>query len=106
MAFQESVRGADGDVEEVVPAQGFCVRLDEFGAGIPIDFRKTNTEGKMNLTKANYEYSPVRNLAGKIMEEVQRAGLLFAPMNSPHEAMAVILEEYTEYQLEVFKHNT
>ena len=27
-------------------------------------------------------------------------------MNSPHEAMAVILEEYTEYQLEVFKHNT
>lgn len=60
----------------------------------------------MNLTKANYEYSPVRNLAGEIMEEVHRAGLLFAPMNSPREAMAVILEEYTEYQLEVFKHNT
>ena len=60
----------------------------------------------MNLTKANYEYFSVRNLAGDIMEEVQRAGLLFAPMNSPHEAMAVILEEYQEYQLEVFKHNT
>ena len=35
-----------------------------------------------------------------------RRDVLFAPMNSPHEAMAVILEEYTEYQLEVFKHNT
>ena len=60
----------------------------------------------MNLTKANYEYFSVRNLAGEIMEEVQRAGLLFAPMNSPHEAAFVIEEEWEEYRQEVFKHNT
>ena len=59
----------------------------------------------MNITKANYEYFPVRNLAGEIMEEVQRAGLLFAPMNSPHEANSIIKEEYDEYWDEVKKHN-
>ena len=64
------------------------------------------TEGKMNITKANYEYFPVRNLAGEIMEEVQRSGSLFAPMNSPHEAAFVIEEEWEEYRQEVFKHNT
>ena len=50
MAFQESERGSDGDVEAAVPAQGICVRVDEFGAGIPIDFRKIDTEGEMKYT--------------------------------------------------------
>jgi hypothetical protein len=45
-------------------------------------------------------------LAMEIIGEVERADDAFPPMNSPHEAMAVILEEYTEYQSEVFKHNT
>ena len=54
----------------------------------------------------SYEHLQVNMLFNEVKEEVFRAGTLFAPMNSPHEAMAVILEEYTEYQLEVFKHNT
>ena len=54
----------------------------------------------------SYEHVKVNLLANEIIAEAHRAGTLFAPMNSPHEAMAVILEEYTEYQLEVFKHNT
>lgn len=54
----------------------------------------------------SYEHVTVNLLANEIIAEAHRAGKLFAPMNSPHEAMAVILEEYTEYQLEVFKHNT
>ena len=45
-------------------------------------------------------------LADEVATEVERAVSLFPAINSPHEAMAVILEEYTEYQLEVFKHNT
>ena len=53
-----------------------------------------------------YYNSKIDAIAQEIAEEAARAGTLFAPMNSPHEAMAVILEEYTEYQLEVFKHNT
>ena len=54
----------------------------------------------------SYEHLQVNLLFNEVKDEVFRAGTLFAPMNSPHEAMAVILEEYTEYQLEVFKHNT
>ena len=105
MAFQESERGADGDVEEAIPAQGLCVRVDEFGAGEQIDFRKIDTEGKMIKNVAYYN-SKIDTIAQEVAEEAARACVLFAPMNSPHEAMAVILEEYTEYQLEVFKHNT
>ena len=56
----------------------------------------------MKLTKTEQ----LENIAAEAVEEASRAATLFAPMNSPHEAMAVILEEYTEYQLEVFKHNT
>lgn len=55
---------------------------------------------------ANYEYFPVRNLAGEILDEVHRAGRLFPRMNSPHEAAFVIEEEWEEYRQEVFKHNT
>ena len=54
----------------------------------------------------SYEHGTVNLLANEIIAETHRASTLFAPMNSPHEAMAVILEEYTEYQEEVFKHNT
>ena len=54
----------------------------------------------------SYEHLQVNMLFNEVKDEVFRAGALFPAMNSPHEAMAVILEEYTEYQLEVFKHNT
>ena len=52
-----------------------------------------------------YYNNKIDTIAQEVVEEAALAGALFAPMNSPHEAMAVILEEYTEYQLEVFKHN-
>jgi hypothetical protein len=55
---------------------------------------------------ANYDYATIRNLAGEIMEEAHRAGILFPPMHSPHEAEAVIREEFDEYWDEVKKHNT
>ena len=53
-----------------------------------------------------YYNSKINTIAQEMAEEAARATALFPAMNSPHEAMAVILEEYTEYQLEVFKHNT
>jgi hypothetical protein len=53
-----------------------------------------------------YYNSKIDTIAQEMAEEAARATTLFPAMNSPHEAMAVILEEYTEYQLEVFKHNT
>jgi hypothetical protein len=53
-----------------------------------------------------YYNSKIDTIAQEVAEEAARATTLFPAMNSPHEAMAVILEEYTEYQLEVFKHNT
>ena len=53
-----------------------------------------------------YYNGKIDTIAQEMAEEAARATALFPAMNSPHEAMAVILEEYTEYQLEVFKHNT
>lgn len=55
---------------------------------------------------ANYDYTTARNLAGEIMEETKRAGELFSAMNSPHEALGVIMEEFDEYKDEVYRHNT
>jgi hypothetical protein len=48
----------------------------------------------------------VNLLLNEIGAETHRAGTLFAPMNSPHEAAFVIEEEWEEYRQEVFKHNT
>jgi hypothetical protein len=38
-----------------------------------------------------------------VLTEVQRARSLHAPLNSPHEAYAVILEELDEFKAEVWK---
>jgi hypothetical protein len=54
----------------------------------------------------SYEHVKVNLLLNEIGAEVHRAGTLFAPMNSPHEAAFVIEEEWEEYRQEVFKHNT
>ena len=54
----------------------------------------------------SYEHLKVNLLFNEVKEEVFRAGTLFPPMNSPHEAAFVIEEEWEEYRQEVFKHNT
>ena len=41
----------------------------------------------------------------QILREVTRANGMFPPMNSPHEAEAVIREEFDEYWDEVKAHN-
>src|SRR5580698_11217493 len=105
MAFQEGIGRADSNVEATIPAQGVCVRVDEQRAGVSTDFGKTNTEDKM-INDVAYYNSKIDTIAQEVAEEAARAMTLFPAMNSPHEAMAVILEEYAEYQLEVFKHNT
>ena len=46
------------------------------------------------------------DVALEVAAEASRAGTLFPPMNSPHEAAAVIREEFDEYWDEVKKHNT
>ena len=46
------------------------------------------------------------DVALEVAVEASRAGTLFPPMNSPHEASAVIREEFDEYWDEVKKHNT
>ena len=53
----------------------------------------------------SYEHLQVNLLFNEVKEEVFRAGTLFAPMNSPHEANSIIKEEYDEYWDEVKKHN-
>ena len=47
----------------------------------------------------------INNLTDAIGDEVIRAMQMFPPMNSPHEAEAVIREEFEEYWEEVKKHN-
>ena len=46
------------------------------------------------------------DVALEVAAEASRAGTLFPPMNSPHEAAAVIREEFDEYWDDVKKHNT
>lgn len=46
------------------------------------------------------------DVALEVAVEAFRAGTIFPPMNSPHEAAAVIREEFDEYWDEVKKHNT
>ena len=43
----------------------------------------------------------IRNIVAEVTHEVLRATKMFKPMNSPHEASAVILEEYDEFWDEV-----
>jgi hypothetical protein len=54
---------------------------------------------------ANYSRQRIHNIAGEVAAETYRAGTMFPPMNSPHEAAFVIEEEWEEYRQEVFKHN-
>jgi hypothetical protein len=54
---------------------------------------------------ANYNQFTVEGIALEIAHETQRAGEMFPPMNSPHEAEAVIREEFDEYWDEVKAHN-
>jgi hypothetical protein len=54
---------------------------------------------------ANYNTGTIADLAHEVGNEVLRAGQMFPPMNSPHEAAFVIEEEWEEYRQEVFKHN-
>ena len=44
-------------------------------------------------------------IASQVAEEVIRASKMFDPMNSPHEALGVIEEEWEEYKAEVWKYN-
>lgn len=39
----------------------------------------------------------------RVASEVERASKLFPPFRSPHEGLAIILEEYEELKSEVFK---
>ena len=53
-----------------------------------------------------YYNKAAQEVAEEIVTEASRASALFPPMNSPHEASAVIREEFDEYWDEVKKHNT
>jgi hypothetical protein len=55
---------------------------------------------------ANYTAAKVWDIANEVTLEVIRAGRMFPAMHSPHEAEAVIREEFDEYWDEVKKHNT
>jgi hypothetical protein len=47
----------------------------------------------------------IRTVLDEIRKEVERAIFMFPSMNSPHEAEAVIREEFDEYWEEVKRHN-
>jgi hypothetical protein len=50
--------------------------------------------------------SDVERLAMEIAKEVERARALWPAINTPHEGIAVIREEYLELEEEVFKKQT
>lgn len=45
------------------------------------------------------------HLAEAVRVEAERAASIHGPMNSPHEALGVIREEYKEFEEEVFDFN-
>lgn len=47
----------------------------------------------------------VEQACAEIAAEVKRARGLFSPLHGPHEALAVILEEFEEYKAEVWRFN-
>lgn len=59
----------------------------------------------MNLEYRNSDLM-VAEVLDEVRKEVMRAVTMFKPMNSPHEAEAVIREEFEEYWDEVKAHNT
>jgi len=66
-----------------------------------------NLRGRnLEIKPAEYQHLQVNLLSNEIKADVFRAGKLFPRMNSPHEASAVIREEFDEYWDEVKVHNT
>jgi hypothetical protein len=57
----------------------------------------------VNLTPEKEE--GIWKIAKEVAEEVIRAVGMFNPMNSPHEALGVIEEEWEEYKQEVWNYN-
>ena len=47
----------------------------------------------------------ISTIGAEVMAEVLRATEMFDSMNSPHEALGVIEEEWEEYKAEVWKYN-
>lgn len=47
----------------------------------------------------------IARIVAEVAAEVVRANKMFDPMNSPHEALGVIEEEWEEYKGEVWKYN-
>lgn len=47
----------------------------------------------------------IAKIVAEVAAEVVRATKMFEPMNSPHEALGVIEEEWEEYKGEVWKYN-
>jgi hypothetical protein len=58
---------------------------------------------KTRLTAAKEE--GIWKIAHEVADEVVRANAMFDPLNSPHEALGVIEEEWEEYKAEVWKYN-
>jgi len=49
--------------------------------------------------------TPEQMLLKEVLNELERARSLFKPIYSPHEALGIIREEYSEFEQEVFKFN-
>ena len=47
----------------------------------------------------------IQKIVAAVAAEVIRATEMFESMNSPHEALGVIREEYVEYEQEVWRYN-
>ena len=59
--------------------------------------------GAMMITPE--KYINVRNISDEVLAEVLRATAAYKPLNSPHEASAVIREEFEEFWDEVKDYN-
>jgi hypothetical protein len=65
-----------------------------------------NFLGELELTNLTPEKEDgIWKIAKEVADEVVRASKMFNPMNSPHEALGVIEEEWEEYKEEVWKYN-
>lgn len=62
------------------------------------DIQKTDIEDRIELSRS-------QRLALEVADEVSRARSMFPAIHSPHEGLAVIREEYLEFEDEVWQHN-
>jgi hypothetical protein len=87
-----------GEIFEAEPsAKGYFVRCGS-GIGVEIPFDSCRI-----LTSHEEVLAGKKSFSELVAEELQNARFQHGPMRSPHEGLAVLREEYVEFEQEVFR---